>query len=259
VLRFHFLILLLFLFSTLSSCTPGSNTEKNPYSLKRRKVEEYFVSTGVLRYFLPEVPYWANFSEVAGCRRETSIKFLNMELVRGSLALSYEESIQLQLMLNTSIHDLKGKKQVQHIPFKDEEALFFRASDRIQAGIREFRAPDFNRVSVIWLDPFLENPKNLKKAMKRGLIQKGHPVLASLCLTQEGMSQWMANNGLANQNIRKLSYELLSPYSFEAKLDTKYHLYLNELIGTNKNIHLYIESSRETPRVFEGKFKVKKI
>jgi hypothetical protein len=243
----------------LFSCTKSSLTAKKPHSLKRRKVEEYFVSTGVLRYFLPEIPYWANFSEVAGCRRETTIKFLNMELVRGSLALSYEESVQLQLMLNTSIDSLKDKKQVQHIPFKDEEALFFRASDRVQAGIREFRVPDFPRLNVIWLDPFINDAKGLKRVMRLNSVQQGHPIFASLCLTQDGMGDWMRKNGFDNKNIRKLSYELLTPYSDKAELDTKYHLYLNELLGKKKKIYIYIKKTWPAPSAFEGKFNIKKI
>ena len=182
-----------------------------------------------------------------------------MKLVRGSLDLTYEQSVQLQLMLNISINNLKEKKQVQHIPFKDEETLFFTASDRVQAGIRNFRTPDFKRVSVIWLDPYLDNSKKLRRVMELKSVQNGHPIFASLCLTQDEMTRWMSKNGFANKNIRKLSYELLSPYSDTSKLDTKYHLYLNELLGKKKIIYLFVKKSWQPPSAFEGKFKIRKI
>ncbi|MCR9204810.1 MAG: hypothetical protein NXH75_09545, partial [Halobacteriovoraceae bacterium] len=84
----------------LTTCSTSIKKDQ-PFGLQRRKVEEYFVSSGVVRYFLPEIPYWANFSESAECRRNESIKYLDLKMVRGSLSLSYEEAIQLQLMLNT--------------------------------------------------------------------------------------------------------------------------------------------------------------
>ncbi len=220
---------------------------------------DYFVSTGVLRYFLPEVPHWANFSEVAECRREGSIKFLNMKLVRGSLSLSYEEAAQLQLMLNTSIDNLKKQKQIQHIPFKDEEALFFSASDRVQAGIKVFIPPKFKMLSLIWLDPYLNEPKLMKKVLKLASVERGHPIFISLCQTQGGMKAWMKKNGFENQNIRMLSYELLSPYSDSGELDTKYHLYLNKILGDKKKIYMYIRKSWQIPSAFEGNFNVVKI
>ena len=237
------------------ACSKINKTE-GPYSLKRRKVEEYFVSTGVVRYFLPEIPYWANFSEAAECRREESIKYLDLKMVRGSLSLSYEEAIQLQLMLNTMIFDLKKEKHISHIPFKEEEALFFKASDRVQAGIRTFRVPTFKRIHLIWIDPYLKNTRGLKSLMGRADLAKGHPVFVSLCLTHSSFEKWVANNGFQNKNIRLLSYEMLSPYNLEGELDTKYHIFVNEIFGADKSTYLYTPKSRPVPQVLEGNFKV---
>lgn len=237
------------------SCSKINKTE-GPYSLKRRKVEEYFVSTGVVRYFLPEIPYWANFSEAAGCRREESIKYLDLKMVRGSLSLSYEEAIQLQLMLNTMIFDLKKQKHISHIPFKEEEALFFKASDRVQAGIRSFRVPTFKRIHLIWVDPYLQNTKPLRSLLGRSDVGKGHPVFVSLCLTRSSFEDWMTKHGFQNKNIRLLSYEMLSPYNLDGSLDTKYHIYVNEIFGKDKSTYLYTPKSKPVPQVLEGNFKV---
>lgn len=239
----------------LSTCAKINKTE-GPYSLKRRQVEEYFVSTGVVRYFLPEIPYWANFSEAAGCRREDSIKYLDLKMVRGSLSLTYEEAIQLQLMLNNMIHELKEQRHISHIPFKEEEALFFKASDRIQAGIRNFRAPTFKRINLIWVDPYLENPTPLKNLMTRNDIGLGHPVFVSLCLTRSSFENWMNKHGFANKNIRLLSYEMLSPYNLQGELDTKYHIFVDEIFGKEKKTYLYAPASKPVPQVLEGDFKV---
>lgn len=232
--------------------------EEHPFGLQRRKVDEYFVSSGVVRYFLPEIPYWANFSEAAECRRNNSIKYLDLKMVRGSLSLTYEEAIQLQLMLNTMFIDLKKQEHIEHIPFKEEEALFFKASDRIQAGIRTFRVPNFKKIHVVWVDPFLKNPAGLKKFMASPQMDKGHPVFLSLCHTRGELNDWMANTGFVNKNIRLLSYEMLSPFNLEGDLDTKYHIYIDEIFGNDKKITLFISKSKNLPLVLEGKFQVKK-
>ncbi|MCF8058773.1 MAG: hypothetical protein K9K67_05725 [Bacteriovoracaceae bacterium] len=251
---------LILVFSVLSGlffgCTRLPNDESNPHSLQRRKVEEYFVSSGVVRYFLPEIPYWANFSESAGCRREESIKYLDLKMVRGSLSLTYEEAIQLQLMLNNMIFDLKEEKHISHIPFKEEEGLFFKASDRIQAGIRTFRVPKFKRVHLIWIDPYLKNVTGLKELMQKSSVGLGHPVFVSLCLTRSHLDNWMKTNDFANKNIRLLSYEMLSPYDLEGELKTKYHIFVDEIFGKDKSTFFYGPKDRPVPQVFEGNFKI---
>ena len=250
-------LFLSFLILLQSSCTKVSKNSSN-FDLQRRKVEEYFVSSGVVRYFLPEIPYWANFSESASCRRNVSIKYLDLNTVRGSLALSYEQAIQLQLMLNDMFTDLKKRQVVEHIPFQEEESLFFKANDRIQAGIRLFRVPSFKRVHLIWIDSLLENRAKLKALMETPLISKGHPVFLSLCYTRSELESWIQKSGFNNQNIRLLSYEMLSPYNLEGKLDTRFHIFVDEIFGKDKIIKLFIPKNKAPPKVLEGKFKVSK-
>lgn len=250
----HFTTIVLVL-TFLSGCTNVVKKE-DPYGLQRRKVEEYFMSSGVLRYFLPEIPFWANFSEAAQCRRQESIKYLDLNLVRGSLFLSYEEAIQLQLMMNTMLIDLKKKEHIEHIPFKEEEALFFKASDRIQAGIRTFRVPNFNKIHVIWVDAFLEKTQQLKQVMSSSKMDNGHPVFLSLCLTRRELEDWMASKGFNNKNIRLLSYEMLSPYDLNGELDTTFHIYINEIFGSDKKVKLFIPKTKSQPHVLEGEFQV---
>ncbi len=246
-----------------ASCTliPKSSNPKNLGSaagFERRRVEEYFVSSGVERYFLPEVPSWANFSEAARCRRKTSIKFFNMDALRSSLRLDYEESIQLQLMFNDEIQKIKEKNQISHIPFENEEETFYQVSDRIQAGIRVFRKPNFKRVNVVWVDSYLENIAELKKTLTNPDMYKGHPVFVSLCMTFHEMGQWMSDHDFDQRNIRKISYELLTPYNKDGQIDTAYHLNFDEILK-NKNIYIYVKKSWAIPSLFDGKFKLVKL
>jgi len=225
--------------------------------IERRRVEEYFVSSGVERYFLPEVPSWANFSEDARCRRKTSIKFFNMEFLRSSLNLSYEQSIQLQLMFNNKVQKAKEEKGITHIPFASEEEIFYQVNDRIQAGIRIFRRPTYKQVNIIWIDPYLKKLASLRSLMKKSEMYKGHPIFVSLCLTFKEMSTWMQENGFNHQNIRKISYELLTPYTKEGKLDTTYHMNFDELLK-NKKRYFYVKKGWNKPALFDGNYRLRK-
>ncbi len=262
-MNFRIGIILLPLLFYISSCAITNSGESGRNAgpdagFERRRVEEYFVSSGVERYFLPEVPYWANISEDARCRRMTSIKFFNMESLRSSLHLSYEESIQLQLMFNDEVQKVKKEKGIVHIPFESEEDIFYQVSDRVQAGIRVFRKPTFKRVNIVWIDPYLEDPLKLNSAMKQPEMYKGHPVFLSLCFTFKEMAAWMMKNGFDQQNIRKISYELITPYTQDGKLDTSYHLNFDELLK-NKNTYIYIKKDWSAPALFDGSFKLRKL
>ncbi len=250
------IIIFSFIYLLLSSCaitTRSKNSAGADAGFGRRRVEEYFVSSGVERYFLPEVPYWANFSEEARCRRKTPIKFFAMDALRSSLRLDYEESIQLQLMFNDEVQKIKTEKQIAHIPFENEEEIFYKVSDRIQAGIRVFRKPNFKRVNVIWIDPYTHNPESLKDVLGRSDMYSGHPIFLSLCLTFQEMAQWMETHGFDQQNIRKIPYELLTPYTLDGVLDTSYHMNFDEILK-DKKVFLYVKKGWTKPSLFDGKF-----
>lgn len=253
-----FLVLLLGISCSFSGTSHKRNELGPNAGFERRRVEEYFVSSGVERYFLPEVPYWANFNEEAQCRRKTSIKFFNMDSLRSSLRLSYEESIHLQLMFNHEIQKLKKDKGVSHIPFDIEEDTFYKVSDRIQAGIRIFRKPSFKRVNIIWIDPYVNNEQELAAKLQEPQMYKGHPVFVSLCMTYVELEEWMKKSGLGQKNIRLMSYELLTPYTNSGKLDTSYHLDFDEVLK-NKKKYIYIKKGWNIPSVFNGNFKTQKL
>ena len=240
------------LFSFLLSC---SGNEKET-GLQRRNLEEYFVSTGVVRYFLPDLPAWANFSDSASCFRDQSIRYFDLNALRNSFSLSYEQSIQLQLLYNWEAHKKKKLHKVDHIPFKEEEKLFFTQTDRIQAGIRVFRSPKFKRVHLIWIDPYLSEKKpeqSIKKVLAKSEMAKGHPVLVSKCLSHAGLNSLLVKASLANQNIRLIGQELFSPFDIDGKKVPGFILYFNELFQKDQKLYFYSRNSF-LPKDFRGKF-----
>ncbi len=254
--KFNFLSFIVIM-ACFFGCTQTSE-KADDYDMRRRQVGEYFLSSGVTRYFLPEVPYWANFSEAGSCRRDGVMKFFELSKVRDSLSLNYEQAIQLQLMFNNELRKLKESNEVDHIPFKEEERLFFRVSEQIQAGIRVFRIPKYKKLNLLWIDPLINEgkEKKLKALVNSERFADGHPVFLSLCKSRFAMETWMRKEGLANKNIRLLTYELLTPFSLEGELSTRYHIYLSDLFE-EKSIVLYAPRGKTVPKVFEGKYKTK--
>jgi hypothetical protein len=227
--------------------------------LERRNLNEYYSSSRVVRYFLTELPTWANFSTTGKCRRHTSIRYLDAQLVRGSFSLSYEEVVQLQALFNVEMRRLMKEKKVNHIPFREEERVFFKQTDKIQAKIRIFRAPDYKRVHLVWIDHALADKVvlgKLKALMKRDSFLKGHPVFVSQCLSREELDQFIVGIGKGRENIRKISSDFFIPFDREGKPSYKFFLSLKDFFKPEQKLILYTPGGIQ-PQEFGDKMNIK--
>lgn len=233
-------------------------TEKN---LKRRNSDEYFIGSGVVSYFLPDIPEWANFNSSSLCKRNFSIRYLNLQKLRNSFSFSYEQAIQFQYLFNMENEKLKRVSGVHFLPFKDEESLFYTVLDQVQAGLVAFRRPKFKSINLIWIDGFLKRKagiKSLKRLMKSHHMDKGHPVLVSLCMTHEEIRDFQTKNNIVDYNARVIPYEMFSPYGIINKFQYKFSLSFEEMFKKNQKLNLYLPKNEQLPQEFEGKFIVHK-
>ena len=69
----------LIMFVILSSCTSG---------LKSRDIEQYYTSSGIEKYFLSDIPEWANFSQSAGCFRTKGIRYFDVNALMKSYSMN---------------------------------------------------------------------------------------------------------------------------------------------------------------------------
>jgi hypothetical protein len=240
------LILSLFL---IFSCT---HTPVNDSSLKRRRLDNYYVSSSLTGYFMPELPTWANFSEGAYCQRDTSIKYIDVAKMMGSLSLSYEAVLQAQLMYNDEYQKLEGQKHIDQVTLKDEEKLFYEVTQKIQQGIRTFRTPKYKRLNIVWVDVFKKQA--LKNLMLSTQMSQGHPIFLSFCLSRQGMVRMLKELTLENKNIRLISSELFSVFNSDSKRTSMFALELNKLISKDKKIYFYTQKRKARPRQLKGKF-----
>ncbi|MFT6546407.1 MAG: hypothetical protein ACJAT2_003754, partial [Bacteriovoracaceae bacterium] len=237
----------------------GCSTTDADKQLKRRNLDEYFSGSGVVKYFLSDLPNWANFSQTASCQRTISPRYLNINTLISSYSYKYEEAVQLQYMYNVEMNKLKKRTESEYLPFSDEEKLFFTLSDKIQADIRTFRAPTFKRVNLIWIDPLLKNKNGYERLM--GLLngeamEKGHPVLISLCMNHFEFEDYLSKRGLLNRNIRYIPYEMFSAFSVKGEQEPIFQLHINEFFKNDQRLFLYIPKGSINPSEFVGKFKL---
>jgi hypothetical protein len=251
---------LIFLFTfvlTGSSCTSTSGKYKK--NLERRNLDEYFIGSGVVRYFLPDLPDWANYSQTASCKRQESIRYLHFNRLKKSFAMNYNSSVQLQYMFNREYKKLTDLHKVKYLPLKDEEKLFYDISDKINANIYPFRIPKFKRLHMIWIDPFLrmrDGNSELKKIMSKSSMSKGHPIFVSMCLNSNEILSMITKNKLSG-NIRIIPHEMFSAFSVDGVMNTSLQLNFSEIIPKDKSIYLFLPK-KETPKEFIGKFKIKR-
>lgn len=239
------------LFSLLmTACATSEKDNAKNDNLRRRNLKQYYSSTGLVSYFLPELPHWANYSSIGKCRRDTSIRYVNLEKITRSFAISYEEALEIQLMFNDSLQKAMMQEHIERLNLANEERLFYEVSQKVQQGLKTFKLPKYKRVHVIWFDS-LSSVKQLKRQLSRKSMSLGHPILMSVCKSRRALQKYLEENNLANRNIRLISSEFMSPYNVKGELKTELSIDLNKVLP-NKKIYFYSRRQWEKPNQIKG-------
>ncbi len=242
------LLLLLAIF-TFSSCTG------NQKKITRKNLDHYYNGASVAQYFLAELPAWANFSPEGKCFRKTSVRYLDLKKVSTSYSLDYPDLIQFQFMFNERLTEVRKKLKNKNLLAKDEEIIFYDIYERIRGGLKSFVRPDYKRIHFIWIDDLLKHSRStkLKKIVSSEIMNKGLPILISLCLSQEQMSKFVRSSGIADQSIRLISAEMFSPYNGKIELSHKFSLDFGQLFKKKQKLHFF--GARDyIPEIFKGNF-----
>ena len=220
--------------------------------MENRDLEQLYQGAGVERYFLPDLPVWANFSSASGCRRDVLVRYLNFATIRSSYSLDYESIVHLQHMVNRRLaaSSQGGEKQLY---LKDEAFIFYNVYEQVSGGSRDFLAPQFNRVSLVWIDPYLDTPKTIEKILESDQVGQGHPVLVSSCLSSKKMEEMMEKNGWDRFGVKLVSSEMFSPYTGNLELGSDFILDFS-LFFPNKETRLFVPGGKAVkgPSQFKG-------
>ncbi|PIP91280.1 MAG: hypothetical protein COW01_04395 [Bdellovibrionales bacterium CG12_big_fil_rev_8_21_14_0_65_38_15] len=221
-------LILLFIFV---GCT---TTEEE---LQRRNVGEYFTGSGVVQYFLPDLPSWADTVASLSCTREASVRFFDLNKLRQSFGLDYQQGIQFQLSFNID-RALRSSENNQSLI--EEERLFYSVSERVQAGIVPFKMPTFKKINLIVVDlAMMDEAKasSLKTLLKSPEFLTAYPVFVSLCFSDMKTRDFLTKiNYLGEYSILPMS--ALSPFNQDGQLQPIPMMNLKEFFGIDKNIRL---------------------
>lgn len=228
----------------LSACSNG---------LRPRSVEEFYVSSGIEKYFLSDIPEWANFSQSAGCFRTKGMRYFDIDALMKSYSMKYPEAVQVQATFNEEFLNLK--KATKATPkLKDEEILFFKASEKVNSKINFFDAPTFKQVHLIWLDEALLGKKQedrLRAFLHSSVHDNGFPVLVSACLTKSEVEEKFP--GIA---LKVISAELFSIYDETGAKMPMIHTNIGAFFKPDQKIILYKQDLKKSADDIRGNYKI---
>jgi len=239
-----FLMLILVCLGAIS-CASDDN------GILRQDLDQAYIGAGAEQYFLAGVPNWANFSSIGQCKRSEPVRYVNFENLSKSFALSYEQMIQLQFMLNKKFSSYKFSTGRKEIFLKDEHFIFYNVQEQIAGGAREFNVPKFNRIHLIWIDELVKSKigkAKLKKLMHSSVMEQGHPIFVSTCLSLIELEQFISKNGYTAMGTKGISHEMFTPYNSELKINYEFSIDFSLLLP-NKELHLFAPSF---PKEFKG-------
>lgn len=244
--------ILTFIFTIIFiSCSSTSDKQ-----FKRVNVEQFYRQSGMVKYFLSDLPRWANLSYEGNCQRSSSKKFFNIKNIMESFSMNYEEAIHFQYLFNIEYRIAKEKKNTPPT-LKEEESLFFQTLDKVKAGIRAFKKPVFDRVNIVWVDSFLDNKASLRKLMTSEAMNLGRPLLVSMCHNESELKSILGQSKVFYEGSRFVTFEAFSYYNSKGEFGARENLYLDKILKKNQKKFFYYRGNK--PKNLFGKFNLRKI
>lgn len=231
----------------LSSCAVNKN-------MQPRTVENYYTPTGVTKYFLTDIPSWANFDQNAGCFRQPGIRYFNIDALMKSYALTYNQAIQVQASFNEEFLKFKKANKLQAPMLKEEELLFYKVSEKVSSKIIFFDPPTFKRVNLVWLDEILgdeKKEKKLKSFLNSAVMEEGVPVLVSFCMTRDEVE-----NKFPDLNTKMITAELFSIYDSRGTASPGFKFDLSQFFKSDQRLFFYSQKNLVPNDEFKGTFKI---
>ncbi|MCO4754235.1 MAG: hypothetical protein KC478_07120 [Bacteriovoracaceae bacterium] len=239
-------LLLLTTFTFLMAACANKKT-----SIEGRDLEQVYQGAGVERYFLPDLPTWANFSPSSECKRESPIKYVNFKTMKASYSMDYQDLVHLQHMLNKRFESFRSESD-QPLYLKDEAFIFYNVYEQVAGGSKDFVIPKFDRISLVWLDPYLEDLEQVDKILKGKELAKGHPIVVSGCLNTLALEKLSDGRDWDRFGVKHIGAEMFTPFKSDLELGTDYSLDFSKFLP-NKALYLF---APRKPQHFKGMIKL---
>lgn len=255
----------------LASCSPARVDESPSSGNARRALDEFYHPSGIVKYFLPDLPSWANGSHSGACHRTENIRYFQMKEISAAYNLNRTDILQAQMSFNQEKENILSIARLDPnldpnlpvlLPPRQEEILFYQSLDKVQAKFYAFVTPAYKRINLLWADQFIEwkNDENNKlspqlqktvaqKMMGHSWATSGHPVLISLCLTVKQLEKALVGSAAADQNIRLLGSESMTPFLEDFKLTAFPMVPLSVIFAKEQELHLYSPDKKWPPEI----------
>lgn len=200
-----------------------------------------YQTSGVEKYFLPELPNWANFSAAGACFKKNSIHYMDFEKLKDAYQLTYQQTIELQAQYNEKLEDYFKSASSKFLKPIEEASFFSNTLEQVRGGVRRLKLPSVNHVEVVWLESFIMNDQieEIKKQAKAGRFDNKLPILFSSCHSHQSLTEWLSENGLEEVGFYLLTSEWLSPFSSQGEKLAGLKINLPELLGKQIKYSIY--------------------
>ncbi|MDD4972885.1 MAG: hypothetical protein PHY93_00960 [Bacteriovorax sp.] len=248
-MRTFFILLSLLYVTFISSCASLNNS-----TMQARTVEDYYVTTGVEKYFLTDIPSWANFDQKASCYRTTTIRYFDIDALMKSYGLTYNQALQVQSSFNEEFTQFRKSDKKHRTTLKEEELLFYKVSEKVSSKIIFFDPPTFKRVNLIWLDEVLNDPKKFKKLktfLNSKAMEAGVPVLVSFCLTKEEVE-----SQFPELTPKVITAELFSVYDSHGARTPGFKIDLDQFFKPDQKLYFYSQKNLVPTDEVKGTYKL---
>lgn len=222
--------------------------------MKPRAVEDYYTTTGVEKYFLADIPGWANFDQAAGCYRPSNIRYFDIDALMKSYGLTYPVALQIQASYNEELVLFKGADKARLPNLKEEELLFYKVSEKVSSKIIFFDPPTFSRVNLVLLDEALTDQareKKLKNFLKSAVMDEGPPVVVSFCLTRAEVEK-----RFPDINTKMITAEMFSVFGPKGDKSPRFQIDLTQFFKPTQKLYFYSQKSSVTNDQLKGLFKI---
>jgi hypothetical protein len=162
-----------------------------------------------------------------------------------SYGLNYNQAIQVQSTFNEEMLEFKKLDKNHLVTLKEEELLFYKASEKVSSKIVFFDPPVYKRINLIWLDEVLGNPikiKKLKTFLNSKVMEDGVPVLVSFCLTKNDIE-----NTYPGFSVKMITAELFSVYDNRGQKTPGFKIDLNQFFKPDQQIYFYSQKKELVP------------
>lgn len=218
-LNFSLLLILI----SCSSPVTRQNIDETPYQ-----------TSGIEKFFLPELPAWANNSASGQCFKKHNFQYLDFPKLAVSYELKYSQLVELQAQYNEKLESYFRSTAIRFVKPVEEAAFFSNTLEQVRGGVKHFKIPSgADKVEIIWLDGFIaaNQVNELKKMNETHRFDDSLPVLFSSCMSKQDLNQWLIENDLDQEGFYTLSAEWLTPYGSDLNMKAGLHLEIKKLLN----------------------------